>query len=79
MVETRSTRLKRFHQRSDGSAIKHDLAPYFSILGEIQKHESKLKKKTDWQLKQISQELKAQVQKDRCLDAPAGRSLCACS
>jgi preprotein translocase subunit SecA len=66
--ETLVTRLKRFHQRIDGSAIEYDLTPYFRILAEIQKNESKLKTKTDCQLKQISQALTAQAQKDIGLD-----------
>jgi len=68
MTETLITRLKRFHQRIDGSAIKYDLTPYFGILDEIQKYESKLKNKTNCQLKQISKELTAHDQKDVSLD-----------
>jgi preprotein translocase subunit SecA len=68
MAETLIMRLKRFHQRIDGSAIEYDLTPYFKILDEIQKNESKLKTKTDCQLKQISQALTAQAQRDLSLD-----------
>ncbi|MFC1823528.1 accessory Sec system translocase SecA2 [Thermodesulfobacteriota bacterium] len=68
MRDTFFPRLKRFHQRINGSAVKYDLTPYFRILDEIKKHESNLKKKTDCQLKQISQELTVQAQKDMSLD-----------
>ena len=68
VTKTLIERLKRFHHRINGSTVKYDLTPYFSILDEIKKHESNLKKKTDCQLKQISQELTAQAQKDMSLD-----------
>ena len=68
MTEALIMRLKRFHQQLNGSTVKYDLTPYFSTLDEIKKHESNLKKKTDCQLKQISQGLTAQAQKDMNLD-----------
>jgi preprotein translocase subunit SecA len=68
VTETLIARLKRFHHRINGSTVKYDLTPYYSLLDEIKKHESNLKKKTDCQLKQISQELSAQAQKDMSLD-----------
>ncbi len=68
MTETLITRLKRFHQRINGSTIEYDLTPYFRILDEIKKYESKLKKKSDCQLKQISQQLIASARKNSGLD-----------
>lgn len=68
MTEALMVRLKRFHQQLNGSTVKYDLTPYFSILDEIKNHESNLKIKTDCQLKQISHELTAQAQKDMNLD-----------
>ena len=68
VTETLIVRLKRFHHRINGSTVKYDLTPYTKILDEIKNHESNLKKKTDCELKQISQELTAQAQKDMSLD-----------
>ena len=68
MTETLIARLKLLHQRISGSAIKYDLTPYFGILDEIKRYESKLTKKTDCQLKQISQELTSQAKNDMSLD-----------
>jgi hypothetical protein len=64
MTDTFVARLKRLHQRLNGSSVRYDLTPYFNKLAEIKNHESNLRKKTSGQLKQISRELAAQAQKE---------------
>ena len=68
MKEAFNAKLKRFYKSLNGSTIEYNLAPYIEILDEIKKYEPQLKKNTDNQLKQISQELIVGARKNMDLD-----------
>ncbi len=49
------TKLKRYHQRLNGSTLEYDLSPYQNILNEINRFKSEFENKSDYQLKNTSQ------------------------
>ena len=62
------TRLKRYHQRLNGSTLEYDLSFYQDILNEINELKNKFEEKSDNELKKISQMLidKAKKGKLQC-------------
>jgi preprotein translocase subunit SecA len=55
------TRLKRYYNRLNGSTIEYEISQYRHILSEINKLKSECKKKSDAQLKNLSERLKQEV------------------
>ena len=50
-------KLKKYHQRLNGSTIEYELTIYQTILNEINQLKSEFENKSDEQLKSISQRL----------------------
>jgi preprotein translocase subunit SecA len=57
-----TTRIKRLHQKLNGSTIQYDLTEYEKILVDIKKLEVTFQKKTDSQLKTLSDKLHSEMQ-----------------
>ena len=62
------TQLKRYHQRLNGSTVEYDLKFYRDILHDIKKLSSNYNKKSDDEIKRISQELINKAITDENLD-----------
>jgi len=61
-------KLKRYHQRLNGSTIEYDLSSYQTILNEINQLKSEFENKSDKQFKSISHELINKARNKECLD-----------
>jgi preprotein translocase subunit SecA len=62
------TKVKRHHQRLNGSTIEFGVSQYQSTLAEINKFQSEYEKKSDEQLKRLSQIIKTEAHANRKLD-----------
>jgi preprotein translocase subunit SecA len=62
------TRLKRFHQRLNGSTVEYNLAFYRNIVNDIDRYRSDFELESDDQLKKLSQKLQVRARKGNCLD-----------
>lgn len=62
------TKVKKYHQRLNGSTIEFGVSQYQSTLAEINKIQSEYEKKSDEQLKRLSQRIKTEAQANRKLD-----------
>ncbi len=63
-----STKMKRIHQRLNGSRIEFNLTPYQNTLDDIDTQKTNLSKMTDDRLKELSQELIKRTRNDGDLD-----------
>ncbi len=61
-------KIKRYHQKLNGSRIEYDLKPYQTALSEINRLKAKFENKNDEQLKGISQTLIKKARDQECLD-----------
>ena len=59
--EALTTSIRRLHQRLNGSTIEYELSDYHAILNEVNDLEPSTKARTDGQLRQMSETLKARV------------------
>jgi preprotein translocase subunit SecA len=66
--------LKQRYSRICGSTLEYDLTPYYERLTEIKNFQAQLKKKTDQQLKAISEKIIAQAREGRTLDSLSGEA-----
>jgi preprotein translocase subunit SecA len=62
------TRLKRYHQRLNGSTLEYDLSAYQNILNEINKFKNEFEEKSNNELKKISQMLINKAKECECLN-----------
>jgi preprotein translocase subunit SecA len=59
------TQLKQLQRKINGCTIEYDLRPYYKILIDINKAQTKIKNKTDLQLKDVANQLQKKVQQQK--------------
>ncbi|MBN2089269.1 accessory Sec system translocase SecA2, partial [candidate division KSB1 bacterium] len=62
------SKIKKYHQRLNGSTIEYDLSSYQMILNEINQLKSEFENKSDEQLKSISHGFIKRARNQECLD-----------
>ena len=63
-IKTLKTKINHLYKRINGCTIEYDLSDYYTTLNKIKNLVRTFNRKTDYQLRQMSEILKSQIQKE---------------